>query len=61
MEGTKKLQDLFVDAHVSRERKAATPVFESNQGILWVGGLRLADWARPRTGRQTVVLSYRED
>ena len=44
MQGTKKLQDLFVDAHWSKEQKAAAPVFESTRGILWVGGLRVAEW-----------------
>jgi len=58
MKGTKKLQDLFVDAHVPKEGRAAVPVFEAEQGIVWVGGLRLAEWARPREGSPTVVLSY---
>jgi tRNA(Ile)-lysidine synthase len=60
MTGTKKLQDIFVDARVPREERGAIPVFESSRGILWVGGLRLAEWARPRDGERTVLLSYRE-
>jgi tRNA(Ile)-lysidine synthase len=60
MTGTRKLQDIFTDAHIPRERKATIPVFESSRGIVWVGGLRLAAWARPRAGSPAVVLSYRE-
>jgi len=58
MTGTKKLQDLFVDAHVPREQRAAVPVLECERGIVWVGGLRVAEWARAREGRPVVVLSY---
>ena len=58
MSGTKKLQDLFVDARLPRAERAAIPVFENERGILWVGGLRLADWARPRPGRPALVISY---
>jgi tRNA(Ile)-lysidine synthetase-like protein len=61
MEGTKKLQDLLVDAHVPRAQRDAIPLFETERGIAWVGGLRLAEWARPRVGQAKVLLSYRED
>ncbi|MGE0059709.1 MAG: tRNA lysidine(34) synthetase TilS [Dehalococcoidia bacterium] len=59
MDGTKKLQDLFVDLHVPREERERIPIFESERGIVWVGGLRLAEWAKPRPGRPTCWLSYR--
>lgn len=61
MSGTKKLQDLFVDAGVPREERKGIPVFESARGIVWVGGVRLADWARAREPGGTIVLSYREE
>jgi tRNA(Ile)-lysidine synthetase-like protein len=59
MQGTKKLQDLFVDAHLPRELRDGVPVFDSPRGIVWAGGLRLAEWAKPRSGRPTLWLSYR--
>jgi tRNA(Ile)-lysidine synthase len=59
MTGTKKLQDIFVDAHVPRSRRASVPVFETPAGIVWVAGLRLAAWARPEAGAATLILSYR--
>jgi tRNA(Ile)-lysidine synthase len=60
MEGTKKLQDLLVDAHIPREERDSIPVFASERGIAWVGGLRVAEWATPQPGRPTLWLSYRE-
>ena len=59
MSGTKKLQDIFVDAHVPRSQRASIPVFETPVGIVWVAGLRLAAWARPEADAATLVLSYR--
>lgn len=61
MTGTKKLQDLFVDARVPRPERDAVPIFEGKSGIVWVGGLRTAAWAQPRAGSDCVVLSYRRE
>jgi tRNA(Ile)-lysidine synthase len=60
MEGTKKLQDFFVDAHLPREQRDNVPVFENDRGIVWLGGMRLAEWAKPRPGLPTLWLSYRD-
>jgi tRNA(Ile)-lysidine synthase len=46
MAGTKKLQDLLVDAKVPRQLRAGLPVLASQRGIVWVAGRWLADWAR---------------
>ena len=59
MTGTKKLQDLFVDARVPRDLRDAVPVFENERGIVWAGGVRVADWARARPNTPVVTLSYR--
>ena len=58
MSGTKKLQDFFVDARVPRDEREAVPIFESERGIVWVGGLRIADWAKPQAGAPTLFLWY---
>jgi tRNA(Ile)-lysidine synthase len=60
LQGTKKLQDIFVDARVPRRTRDSVPVFENERGIVWVGGIRVAEWARRRPGRPIVVLSYGE-
>ena len=61
MPRTRKLQDLFVDAHVPRERRDGVPVFDSPRGIVWVGGLRIAEWAKPQPDQPTLWLSYRQE
>lgn len=58
MEGVKKLQDFFVDAHVPRGERDGIPIFESERGIAWVGGLRIAEWARPEASKPTLFLCY---
>jgi tRNA(Ile)-lysidine synthase len=59
MMGHKKLQDFFTDTQVPRDERDTVPLFVSPRGIVWVGGLRVAEWARPRPGEATVFLSYR--
>jgi tRNA(Ile)-lysidine synthase len=59
MQVNKKLQDFLVDSHIPREERDSIPLFESDRGIFWAGGLRIAEWAKPRTGRPTLFLSFR--
>jgi len=59
MAAPKKLQDFLVDAHVPRPQRDSLPLFESERGVVWVGGLRIAEWAKPRRGRPRLYLSYR--
>ena len=47
MQGTKKLQDIFVDAKVPRAWRSGVPVLVSAKGIVWVVGMRVAGWAKP--------------
>jgi tRNA(Ile)-lysidine synthase len=42
----RKLQDLFVNAKIPRERRDVTPVVLSGSDIVWVGGMRAAFAAR---------------
>ena len=58
LNGRKKLQDFFVDARAPRDERDAVPIFESERGIVWVGGLRIADWAKPQAGAPTLFLWY---
>lgn len=48
MAEAKKLQDFMVDAHIPREWRDRVPLVCSPQGIAWVVGWRLAEWARVR-------------
>lgn len=53
MAGEKKVQDIFVDNHISREERATTPLFFADTHCLWVAGLCIAHRARltPQTRR----------
>jgi tRNA(Ile)-lysidine synthase len=51
LQGSKKLQDLFVDAKVPRESREQIPVVTDQRGILWVSGLRIDE--RGRVGEST--------
>ena len=46
MQGQKKLQDLFTDLRVPRHWRNRIPILESDRGIAWVVGHRIADWAK---------------
>ncbi len=41
-----KLQDFFVGAGVPKRWRDRVPLIESNKGILWVAGSRLAEWGK---------------
>ena len=49
--GTRKLQDIFVDAQLPRRLRARVPVVCDEEGIVWLAGYRLAD--RVKIGRKT--------
>ena len=40
MRGAKKLKDFFIDEKIPRFLRKKVPVFETQDGIIWVGGLR---------------------
>lgn len=56
MKGTKLVSDLFSNAHFSPNRKATTwIVTDASDRILWVVGLRVADWSKITTGTQRIL------
>ena len=59
MTGIKKLQDFFTDAHIPRRQRDGIPLLVTEQGIAWVVGCRLAEWAKvpPESGADFPVLS----
>lgn len=46
MNQAKKLQDMFVDCKVPREKRHRIPLICDEEGILWVVGLRIAERAK---------------
>lgn len=63
LRGSKKLQDLFVDAKIPREDREKIPVVTDQKGILWVPGFRIDErGAIGTTTEQVLVLAiHRED
>ncbi len=55
MEGSRSLQDLFVDAKVPRAERDLVPLVVSDEGIAWVVGHRVAHWARLREDTAVVL------
>jgi tRNA(Ile)-lysidine synthase len=49
---SKKLQDLFTDLKIARDKRAAFPVLAAPEGILWVAGLRQDERFIVRDGSQ---------
>ncbi len=56
MTGTKKLQDLFVDAKVPRGERGRVPLVLSRGEIIWVVGLRLAESVGLKPETATVLI-----
>lgn len=54
--GSKKLQDVFVDAHVPREERAGWPILHHGAEILWVPGIVRAETARIEGGAGAAVV-----
>ena len=51
MKGRKKLKDFFVDEKIPRFMRKKVPLFETREGIVWVGGLRPDERFRAEKGK----------
>ena len=58
MAGTKKLQDFMVDSRIDRSWRDRIPLVVGEDGIAWVVGWRLAEWARPSGTGDDLLLSF---
>ena len=55
MSEPKKLQDFMVDSKIPREWRDRVPLVCSSDGILWVVGWRIAEWARVKDSTKRVL------
>lgn len=55
MSGRKKLQDFMVNSKIPQECRDRVPLVVAPQGIAWVMGFRIADWARIRSTDDRVL------
>jgi len=51
----KKLQDFFVDSRVPASWRDRVPLVRSREGIAWVVGWRIAEWAKVTDGTETTL------
>jgi len=61
MDGTKKIQDLFVDLKLTVEDRRKSLLLLGNDKILWVLGLRRCEGWRPVTGKAVLRLEVVEN
>lgn len=60
MNGTRKVQDIFVDRKVPRSWRYRIPIVEGPRGIAWVAGLCIGDSYRAAPGTPAVRLVWEE-
>ena len=53
----KKLQDVFSDAKIPREKRHRLPLVCAGDTIIWVPGVRRAEFGRVSSGEEAVVIS----
>jgi tRNA(Ile)-lysidine synthase len=56
MEGSKKLQDIFVDEKIPRERRSRIPVVAADEEVLWIPGLRRTRLYEPSPETKRVLV-----
>ncbi len=55
--GSKKVQDIFMDAKVSRDQRQRVPIFECGGEIIWIPGYRIAQgWEVASTNTRALQL-----
>ena len=61
MTGTRKLQDFYTDAKIPRDQRDRIPLLVCDNGIAWVAGHRVADWALSEAGREALSITITPD
>jgi tRNA(Ile)-lysidine synthase len=61
MSGSKKLQDIFVDEKIPREKRAALLVVATEDEVLWIPGLRRSRLYEPGPATKRVLILTPED
>ena len=58
MQDRKKLQDFMVDSKIPRAWRDRIPLLETERGVAWVVGWRIAQWATPRPNKLPVKVTF---
>jgi tRNA(Ile)-lysidine synthase len=54
--GSKKLQDIFVDEKIPREKRSRLPVIVADEEVLWIPGLRRTRLYAPVSDTKRVIV-----
>jgi tRNA(Ile)-lysidine synthase len=52
---TRKLKNVLIDAKIPRAWRDRLPLVVAPQGIAWVAGVRLAEWAKVTSSTRTIL------
>jgi tRNA(Ile)-lysidine synthetase-like protein len=58
MHGSKKVQDLLVDARIPRNERGQLPMVRGGDRLAWVVGVRLAGWAAAAPGDAALRIAF---
>ena len=58
MQDRKKLQDFMVDSKIPRAWRGRVPLLETEKGVAWVVGWRIAQWASPKQDILPVKVTF---
>ena len=61
MKHSKKIQDFMVDEKIPRNLRDQIPIVVSNQGICWIVGHRVSEWAKHTNTGKAVVIQFTRD
>ena len=57
LDGSKKIQDVFVDGKVPRAERGTIPVFECGSQVIWLPGYRIdRSWAVERAAHMALQI-----
>lgn len=58
MHNSKKLQDFMVDEKIPRDLRNQIPLVVSGEGICWIVGHRISEWAKREETQNTVTIQF---
>jgi tRNA(Ile)-lysidine synthase len=56
IDGSKKLQDIFVDKKIPREKRSNIPVISTENEVLWIPGIRRTRLYEPNSATKRVIV-----
>ena len=58
MHNSKKVQDFMVDEKIPKDLRNQVPLVVSSEGICWIVGHRISEWAKRKEGHNTIAIQF---